>query len=84
MSYRTKSSLCCKIAYCLLLIAYCLLLIADKGLIRPELNEDLLKKDINLQTPLCSNMEDNRPKSFVKKLVTVAETMEALYRTQDS
>ncbi len=54
------------------------LLIADKGLIRPSLTEDLLQKGVELQTPLRSNMKDNRPKSFVKQLISVRRLVETV------
>ena len=40
------------------------LLIGDKGYISGELGEQLKGCDINLQTPLRSNMKDQRDKSF--------------------
>ena len=40
------------------------LLIGDKGYISEELGEQLFGYDINLQTPLRSNMKDQRDKSF--------------------
>lgn len=47
------------------------LLIADKGLIRPELKEALANKGISLETPLRSNMKDERPLWFVKQIVSL-------------
>ena len=54
------------------------LLIADKGLIRPELKLDLSRKGVELQTPLRSNMKDDRPKGFVKKLISVRRLVETV------
>lgn len=44
------------------------LLIGDKGYIRPILKLELEHYDIDLQTPLRTNMKDSRPKSFGKKI----------------
>lgn len=52
------------------------LLIADKGLIRPSLGLELQKKGVNLQTPLRSNMKDDRPNEFIKKIVAVRRLVE--------
>lgn len=54
------------------------LLLADKGLIRPGLTEELAKKGIDLQTPLRSNMKDNRPRWLVKKIVSVRRLVETV------
>lgn len=54
------------------------LVFADKGLIRPELTEDLKQQGVNLQTPLRCNMQDNRPKSFVRKLVSMRRLVETV------
>ena len=46
------------------------LLEADKGFIRPILKEDLARgNQLNLQTPLRRNMNDPRPKTYVKELM---------------
>lgn len=54
------------------------LLIADKGLIRPELKEELERQGIDLQTPLRSNMKDDRPRWVVKKLISVRRLVETV------
>lgn len=54
------------------------LLIADKGLIRPTLKEALAQKGVNLQTPLRANMKDERPRWFVKKIVSVRRLVETI------
>jgi hypothetical protein len=54
------------------------LLIADKGLIRPELNQALVDKGILLQTPLRKNMKDTRPKWFVRKIVSMRRLIETV------
>jgi hypothetical protein len=41
------------------------LLLGDKGFMRPELKEELSTNKLYLQTPLRSNMEDDRPKGFL-------------------
>lgn len=41
------------------------LVLGDKGLIRPELKDQLEKQGIYLQTPLRKNMEENRPNCFL-------------------
>jgi len=46
------------------------LLEGDKGFIRPILKEDLANcNQLNLQTPLRRNMNDSRPKTYVKELM---------------
>lgn len=52
--------------------------IADKGLIRPELNELLAKQNLNLQTPLRSNMQDSRPKEYVNSIMNVRRRIETV------
>jgi hypothetical protein len=42
------------------------LLLGDKGFMRPGLKNELAMKDLHLQTPLRDNMEDGRPKEFLK------------------
>lgn len=54
------------------------LLIADKGLIGPQLSNDLRANGINLQTPLRSNMKDNRPKSFVQTIMSMRRLIETV------
>ena len=54
------------------------LLLGDKGYIRPELREKLNRKGLDLQTPLRSNMQDNRSKkwiSWVKRKRRLIETV---------
>ena len=41
------------------------LLLGDKGYIRPELQEELNGRGLDLQTPLKSNMQDNRSKKWI-------------------
>jgi hypothetical protein len=45
------------------------LLIGDKGFIRLILKQDLVSINIDLQTPLRKNMNDERPESFTKQLM---------------
>ncbi len=44
------------------------LLLGDKGLIRPELTEELKARGIKLVHPLRKNMKENRSKDYLKKL----------------
>jgi len=53
------------------------LLIGDKGYIRPLLSDDLAAQGINLQTALRKNMNDSRPKAFVKTLMKVRRKIES-------
>lgn len=54
------------------------LVIADKGLIDFELQGNLIAQGINLQTPLRSNMKDDRDKCFVKMLVSTRRLIETV------
>lgn len=54
------------------------LLLGDKGFIRPELQEFLEKQGLHLQTPLRENMQDDRPKSFLKWLVGTRRLIETV------
>ncbi|TAL44073.1 MAG: IS982 family transposase [Methylovulum sp.] len=54
------------------------LLIGDKGFIRPLLKEELVRQQIDLQTPLRKNMTDPRPKPVVKRLMTVRRLVETV------
>jgi hypothetical protein len=53
-------------------------LIADKGLIRPELKQQLASGGLYLHTPLRKNMTDNRPKAFVHKLMDIRRKVETV------
>ncbi len=54
------------------------LLLGDRGFVRPILKEDLAKVGIELKTPLRKNMTDDRPKSFVKHLMSKRRLMETV------
>jgi len=54
------------------------LLIGDKGFIRPLLKQELAEQGIDLQTPLRKNMEDPRPKPYVKQLMRVRRLVETV------
>ncbi len=54
------------------------MLLADKGLIKPQLTQELLKHGINLQTPLRRNMADDRPKWFVQQIVSKRRLVETV------
>lgn len=41
------------------------MLVRDKGFIRSSLQEKIVPQNLNLQTPLCKNMDDPRPKKLV-------------------
>jgi len=51
-------------------------IIADKGLIRPELTQELQAKGISLHTPLRSNMKDDRPKELVYQMMDIRRLVE--------
>jgi hypothetical protein len=53
-------------------------IIADKGLIRPELMRELAGVGLRLHTPLRKNMNDPRPKSFVKQLMNIRRVVETV------
>jgi hypothetical protein len=53
-------------------------IIADKGLIRPELKEELMGNGINLHTPLRSNMHDDRPKEFIAQMMDIRRIVETM------
>ncbi|GAB4184740.1 MAG: hypothetical protein Tsb0015_01150 [Simkaniaceae bacterium] len=42
------------------------LLLGDKGFMRPELQEDLVRNGLYLQTTLRDNMQEDRPKKFLR------------------
>jgi hypothetical protein len=52
--------------------------IADKGLIRPELTQELFEQGLELHTPLRKNMKDPRPKAFVYKIMNVRRKVETV------
>jgi len=54
------------------------LLLGDKGFIRPVLKQDLTKVNIDLQTSLRKNMNEERPKSFVKQLMSNRRLVETV------
>lgn len=43
-------------------------LLGDKGYIRPELDHELARRDLYLETPVRSNMEEFRPDSYLRLL----------------
>lgn len=53
-------------------------IIADKGLIRPELTQELACRGITLNTPLRKNMKDTRPKKFLSKLMNIRRIVETV------
>ncbi|MBF0290513.1 MAG: IS982 family transposase [SAR324 cluster bacterium] len=54
------------------------LLLGDKGYISPELEEELRRIGINLQTPKRKNMEDKRDPQFVSMLMNVRRLIETV------
>ncbi len=54
------------------------LLLGDKGLIRPELTDVLKKQYVYLQTPLRENMQDERPKSFLRWMMSTRRLVETV------
>jgi len=54
------------------------LLIGDKGYIRPELKQQLTQQSLDLQTPLRKNMQDQRPKTFVRQLMSARRLVETV------
>lgn len=54
------------------------LLIGDKGYIRPNLKQDLAQHMIDLQTPLRKNMQDSRPQTFVRQLMSTRRLVETV------
>jgi len=53
-------------------------IIADKGLIRPQLTQELAASNLRLHTPLRKNMEDPRPKSFVHRIMNMRRRIETV------
>lgn len=54
------------------------LLLGDKGFIRPELKETLEKQGLSLQTPLRDNMDEERPQSFLRWLLSTRRLIETV------
>lgn len=54
------------------------LLLGDKGYIRPELQDQLKKQGLNLETPLRVNMEDERPKDFLHWMLGTRRLVETV------
>lgn len=54
------------------------MMVADKGLIRPELSAEMNNNGLSLQTPLRSNMKDDRSPEFVKSIVRIRRTIETV------
>ena len=54
------------------------ILLGDKGYIRPQLEEELKKQELHLQTPLRDNMKDDRPTSFRKWMVGTRRLIETV------
>ena len=54
------------------------LLLGDKGFIRPELQNELKKQELHLQTPLRDNMKEERPKYFLKWLMGTRRLVETV------
>lgn len=54
------------------------MLIGDKGYIRPEFKNDCHALGIDLQTPVRKNMQDNRPKWFIKLILRIRRRIETV------
>jgi hypothetical protein len=54
------------------------LMVGDKGLIRPQLKEDLSIQGLDLETPLRRNMHDDRDPQAVKQLMRVRRRIETV------
>ena len=54
------------------------LLIGDKGYISQSLQAELKQANVDLQTPLRSNMQETRPKAVVRQLQTVRRLIETV------
>lgn len=51
-------------------------LIGDKGYIRPALTQDRAEQGIHLITPLRRNMQDRRPKRFIRQMMRIRRQIE--------
>jgi hypothetical protein len=54
------------------------IVLGDKGYIRPALRESLGRAGLYLQTPLRDNMKDDRPKGFVKWMMSTRRLVETV------
>ena len=54
------------------------MLLGDKGFIRPDLQRALARNGLHLQTPLRENMREDRPKGFLKWLVSTRRLIETV------
>jgi hypothetical protein len=54
------------------------LLFGDKGYLRPELRQELKENALYLQTPVRSNMQENRPKAFLRWMVGTRRLIETV------
>lgn len=54
------------------------LLLGDKGYIRPELQDQLKKQGLNLETPLRENMKDGRSKDFLRWMLGTRRLIETV------
>jgi hypothetical protein len=54
------------------------MLLGDKGYIRPMLKEFLEDAEIYLQTPLRNNMQETRPRSFLKWMMSSRRLIETV------
>jgi hypothetical protein len=52
--------------------------LGDKGFISDDLKRTLFSRGINLQTPLRDNMQDERPKAYVKWVVSTRRLVETV------
>lgn len=54
------------------------LVVGDKGFIRPYLKSELAQQGIQLETPLRSNMKDERDPAFVRSLMSTRRLVETV------
>jgi len=52
--------------------------IADKGLIRPFLYEELKERGLHLHIPMRKNMQETRPKKFVRQIMNIRRKVETV------
>jgi hypothetical protein len=52
--------------------------LADKGLLGMQITQELAALGVKLHTPLRSNMDDKRPKSFVTQLMNIRRKVESV------
>jgi hypothetical protein len=54
------------------------ILLGDKGYIRPSLKEELALNNLHLQTPIRENMREERPREFLKWMMSTRRLIETV------